>query len=139
MAKQLRGQGGPGVKIMIFFVLTYVLALVMRILKWAHTPSSSRRLSFCGSWREAHTRSFSRKTGKNQAKKGLKINFQTISFGTRDKSRPNFGFGRRYGYYIVPYRAGFLKFDFFGILWPLEGRIFAIFQIFASNSPLSCQ
>ena len=49
----LRGQGGPGVKIMILFVLTYDLALVMKILKWAHTLSNFRRLSFCGSSREA--------------------------------------------------------------------------------------
>ena len=61
----LRGQGGPEVKIMIFFVLTYVLALVMRILKWAHTPSNSRRLSFCGSWREApYAQFFAKNRGK---------------------------------------------------------------------------
>ena len=66
----LRGQGGgPGVKIMIFFVLTYVLALVMRILKWAHTPSNSRRMSFYGSWREAPTRSFSRKMRGEKSQK----------------------------------------------------------------------
>ena len=51
---------------------------------------------------------------------------QTISFATRGKSRANFGFGKRYGYYLVRYRAGFLNFDFFGILWALEGRILAI-------------
>ena len=61
---------------MIFFVLTYVLALVMRILKWAHTPSKSRRLSFCGSWREAPTRSFSRKIrGKKSQKRAPKSTF----------------------------------------------------------------
>ena len=66
--------GGPEVKIMIFFVLPYVVVLVMRILKWAHTPSNSRRLSFCGSWREAATRSFFGKIGENEPKKSPKVN-----------------------------------------------------------------
>ena len=110
----------------------------MRILKWAHTPSNSRPLSFCGSWREGATRSFLGKLGENEPKKGPKINFTTTLFATRCKSRPNFGFGRRYGYYLLQYRAGFLNFDFFGILWALEGLILAIFQIFPSNSRHSC-
>ena len=40
----------------IFFVLRYVVALVMRILKWAHFLSESQRLPFGDSWREGATR-----------------------------------------------------------------------------------
>ena len=45
-------------------------------------------------------------------------NFLNILFDTRGKSRPNFGFGRRYGYYLLPYRAEILNFDFF---WDFTG------------------
>ena len=48
--------GGSGVTSQIFFVLRYVVALVMRILKWAHFLSESQRLPFGDSWREGATR-----------------------------------------------------------------------------------
>ena len=59
--RSLKGIGGgvEKIKIYIFFVLTYVVALVMRILKWAHTPSNFAPLSFYENWREAATRDFS--------------------------------------------------------------------------------
>ena len=38
--------GGSRVTSQISFDLAYVVALVMRILKWAHIRSNSQRLSF---------------------------------------------------------------------------------------------
>ena len=40
----------------IFFVLTYVIALVMRNLKWAHASSRIARFLFYGARRKATTR-----------------------------------------------------------------------------------
>ena len=55
----------------------------MRILKWGHTPSNSRWMSFYGAWRETHYAHFSGKMrGKKSQKRALNQtysqNFSTL-------------------------------------------------------------
>ena len=64
----LRGEGGSSLKKWKFFVLSYVVAQVLVVLKWAHLSLNSKRLSRYDATKLTRSDAFSRICIGNPAK-----------------------------------------------------------------------
>ena len=72
--KNLKATGGYLVKKIVFFILLYVVALVILVLKWAHLPTNSKRLPRYGSTKMTRFHAFSAFCIGKWAKFGPKFN-----------------------------------------------------------------
>ena len=112
-------------KKLFFLVWTYVVALVIQFLKWAHFPLNSRRLPRYESTKMGRFRAFSAKCMEIWLKSVSEIGRQPLFGDTGWSDRPKYGYTPSYHGYLGHHFSRFFIFLFFLFFWAIFSQILA--------------